>query len=104
MKTILMLVLALTVSGCEIVKAVSAVSTISDVVSVIYHPPPSDYEVAFSQAQYTCSQEGKKAKFRTVTTRTINSYTTADFDCVSLSSITTPSENVLNLPAPPDYK
>ena len=54
MKTILMLVLALTVSGCEII---GAVSIISDVVSVIKPDPSvSDYEVAFSKAQIICSQ------------------------------------------------
>jgi len=55
-------------------------------------------------AQYICSQEGKKAKFRTESTRTIISYTTADFDCVPLSSNTKTSRSVSNLPAPPDYK
>ena len=102
MKTILMLVLALTVSGCEII---GAVSIISDVVSVIKPDPSvSDYEVAFSKAQIICSQEGMKAKLRTETKRTIISYTTADFDCVSLSSDTKTSGNVSNLPAPPNYK
>jgi len=104
MKTILMLVLALTLSGCGIMSTVGTISLLSDVVSVRYHPPPSDYEVAFSKAQYICSQEGKKAKFRTESTRTIISYTTADFDCVPLSSNTKTSRSVSNLPAPPDYK
>ena len=74
----------------------------------IYVPKPdpivSDYEVAFSEVQILCAQEGKKAKLRRETMRTITSYTTADFDCVSLSSDTKTSGNVSNLPAPPNYK
>jgi len=102
MKPILMLVLALTVSGCEII---GAVSIISDVASVMKPDPiVSDYEVAFGEAQKFCSQEGKKAKLRRGTMRTITSYTTADFDCVSLSSDIKTSGNVSNLPAPPNYK
>ena len=102
MKTILMLVLALTMSSCEIV---GAVSIIGDAVSVMKPDPiVSDYEVAFSEVQILCAQEGKKAKLRKETMRTITSYTTADFDCVSLSSDTKTSGNVSNLPAPPNYK
>ena len=99
MKTILMLVLALTMSSCEIV---GVVSIIGDAVSVMKPDPiVSDYEVAFSKVQILCAQEGKKAKLRRETMRTI---TTADFDCVSLSSDTKTSGNVSNLPAPPNYK
>ena len=103
MKTILILVLALTVSGCGIASTLGLVSGLSDIVSVEFDPVISDYEVALNEALYICSKEGKKARFRTEPTRTITKYSTADFDCVSLSSNTKTSGNVSNLPVPPDY-
>ena len=101
MKTILMLFLSLTVSGCEIVGAVGIISNAVDISSAIkFDQPISDYEVAFNEAIEICLQKGQKAKFRTAPPRTIIRHTTADFDCVSLSN----SGSVSSLSAPPIHK
>ena len=102
--TIFMLFLSLTVNGCVIISTLSAINFISDVVPVRYSPPPSDYEVAFNQAQFKCAKVGQKANVKPITIRANGDYTVADFGCVPLSPDIKKSGNVSNLSSPPNYK